>query len=122
VSTLLQFATYRDEDMNMTYTEATKSRDVVLAAIIEDDIRQPDVVGTTYLKWDRPDGGYVIFRAMSSGDWGTLDVRWLETDGHLNGPFAPISFDYIPRIVRDVRILLGEAPITRDQLLHIGKA
>lgn len=107
--------------------QTTETLTSVLTHLAEAGIRTPDATGDTYAKWDRADGGYVIFRANYRGAFGTLDFRWVDDeDGKLNGPFAPITFDYLPWLARDVDAVLGVLNPTRDEtremVQRMGKA
>lgn len=93
----------------------------VKTALEDAGVRTPDVATDTYLKWDRPDGGYVIFRAHYTGSFGTLDVRWRDEDGALNGTWAPKDYTYLDWIVRDVGIMLQDGPRTREEVARMGK-
>lgn len=108
---------------NADYESGTRqSLDVVLKALADAGVPEPDAAEKNWLKWNRCDGGYVIFRANFRGDWGTLDVRWRESDGGFNGVFAPKSYDFAPWIARDVAVLLGDGPVPRETLRNLGKA
>lgn len=104
------------------YERGTRqSLDVVLDALADAGAPEPDAADRNWLKWERSDGGCVIFRANFRGDWGTLDVRWREADGGFNGLFAPKSYDHARWIARDVVRLLTDDPLPREVLLGLAK-
>ncbi len=106
------------------YLDAEKQLAEVLTWLEGENVPPPDETRYNWAKWTRRDGGCIIFRANYRGDWGDLDVHWREDDGGYDGLFAPRSYDYLPRLARDIRILIALANerVPREVLERLGRS
>ena len=109
---------YRDIGLHKI---AQANLDTVMAYLATTRIRPADSTARHYLKWDRPDGGYVIFRASCAESFGSLDVSWRCADGGFDGIFAPKRYAYLPWIARDLDLLLVDGEISREVIRGLAK-
>lgn len=103
----------RDRELE-SYKQST------LTMLAAEGLAPPDTTGPNWLKWyGQTDDAQIIVRFGTAGGW-TLDVQWIDPDGHANGLFCPKDAYYLPRLARDVARLI--ASHDRDVLTTLGRA
>lgn len=85
-----------------------------LDGLAAEGLRTPDESGRGYAKWTA--GATVVIVRVDSHGGMTLDARWVEDDGHVNGLWAPRDYDHLPWLARDVARVLDDT----DAIVTLG--